>query len=150
MPRLQLLRHQARESIDPSMTLRPPSGHEPEAERDVDHQPRLGTERVARRGTDVPDSRATQLMLRTVTTVGPIVLDLDPWGSRSLVRAGCVTGTRRMSTWGCSPSGHSRGRRDCPRRRYVCTTSWACCHRPRWIPSRGTGSTTRPSWNVPS
>jgi hypothetical protein len=33
-----------------------------------------------------------------------LVFDLDPWGSRSLACAGCVTGTRRMSTWGCSPS----------------------------------------------
>jgi hypothetical protein len=37
-----------------------------------------------------------------------VVLDLDPWVSRSLACAGCVTGTRRMSTWGCSPSERSR------------------------------------------
>src|SRR5215207_6305778 len=152
MPRLQLLGHQARESIEPSRTLRPPSGHEPEAERDVDHQPRLGTERVARRGTNVPDSPATHSMLPTVTTVGPapIVLDLDPRESRSLVCAGRVTGTRRMSTWGCSPSGRSRGRLNSHLRHCACTTSWACCHQPRWIPSPGTGSTTLPNSNVPS
>ena len=41
-----------------------------------------------------------------------VVLDLDPWVSRSLVCAGRLTGTRRMSAWGCSPSECSRGRQD--------------------------------------
>ena len=42
----------------------------------------------------------------------PVVLDLNPWVCRSLVRVGRVTGTRRISTCGCSPSECSRGRQD--------------------------------------